>query len=342
MCDKPCNGILRFLNGRKLAPRVAQALLKQAAAHRRLRGVDHMAQRTHAFTPVEAAEQFQIALRNVVDEEVLAEIQRLERRKMFGVLHLRLFQVGEQCAAGLHQLFAAFQTQGSQFGDGLGGKDALGGTLVVEMAPQRDANGLNVREVQRGRDVGVFRQQEFARGDLLRPLPEFLTLFDVQPGPVAGGDVHPRESAAIRVGTPEQGPEIGMPLGLEADVLNGGPGRVDAGDGTLDKPLGGSGVFDLIAEGDLVALVQELADVAFGGMPRDAAHGNGGFRVGIARSQRDLKLTRGDFGILEKKFIKVAHAIKEQGVRIALLDAEVLFEHRSKAGRCGLLAHMLQ
>lgn len=31
MRDKPCNGILRFLNGRKLAPRVAQALLKQAA-----------------------------------------------------------------------------------------------------------------------------------------------------------------------------------------------------------------------------------------------------------------------------------------------------------------------
>ena len=116
-----------------------------------------------------------------------------------------------------------------------------------------------------------------------------------------------------------------MPLGFEADVLDGGPGRVDAGDGTLDKPLGGSGVFDLIAEGDLVALVQELADVAFGGMPRDAAHGNGGFCVGIARSQRDLKLTRGDFGVLEKKFIKVAHAIKEQGVRIALLDAEVLF-----------------
>ena len=55
-----------------------------------------------------------------------------------------------------------------------------------------------------------------------------------------------------------------------------------------------------------------------------------------------MKLTRGDFGVLEKKFIKVAHAIKEQGVRIALLDAEVLFEHRSKAGRCGLLAHMLQ
>ena len=77
-------------------------------------------------------------------------------------------------------------------------------------------------------------------------------------------------------------------------------------------------------------------------MPRDAAHGNGGFCVGIARSQRDLKLTRGDFGVLEKKFIKVAHAIKEQGVRIALLDAEVLFEHRSKTGRCGLLAHMLQ
>ena len=91
MRNEPCNGILRFLNGRKLAPRVAQALLKQAATHRRLRGVDHMAQRAHAFTPVEAAEQLQIALRNVVDEEVLTEIQRLERRKMFGILHLRLF-----------------------------------------------------------------------------------------------------------------------------------------------------------------------------------------------------------------------------------------------------------
>lgn len=72
-----------------------------------------------------------------------------------------------------------------------------------------------------------------------------------------------------------------MPLGFEADVLNGGPGRVDAGDGTLDKPLGGSGVFDLIAEGDLVALVQELADVAFGGMPRDAAHGVGASALGL-------------------------------------------------------------
>ena len=49
-----------------------------------------------------------------------------------------------------------------------------------------------------------------------------------------------------------------MPLGFEADVLDGGPGRVDAGDGTLDKPPGGSGVFDLIAEGDLVALVQDM------------------------------------------------------------------------------------
>ena len=66
-----------------------------------------------------------------------------------------------------------------------------------------------------------------------------------------------------------------MPLGLKADVLDGGSGGVDTGDGTLDKPLGGSGVFDLIAESDLVALVQKLTDVPFGGMPWDAAHGNG-------------------------------------------------------------------
>ena len=143
------------------------------------------------------------------------------------------------------------------------------------MAPQGDTDDLNVRKVQQRRDVGIFRQQEFARGNLLRPLPEFLTLFDVQPGPVAGGDIHPREPAAIRVGTPEQGPKIGVPLGLKADVLDGGSGGVDTGDGALDKPLGGSGVFDLIAESDLVALVQKLADVPFGGMPRDAAHGNG-------------------------------------------------------------------
>ena len=183
-----------------------------------------MAQRAYALASIEAAEQLQITFRNVVDKEVLAKIQRLEGRKMSGVLHLRLLQIGEQCAAGLHQLFAVFQPQGPQFGDGLGGKDAFSGALVVEMAPQGDTDDLNVRKVQQRRDVGIFRQQEFARGNLLRPLPEFLTLFDVQPGPVAGGDIHPREPAAIRVGTPEQGPKIGVPLGLKADVLDGGSG----------------------------------------------------------------------------------------------------------------------
>ena len=48
-----------------------------------------MAQRTHAFTPVEAAEQFQIALRNVVDEEVLAEINRLP--KMISLFYMMMF-----------------------------------------------------------------------------------------------------------------------------------------------------------------------------------------------------------------------------------------------------------
>ncbi len=201
------------------------------------------------------------------------------------------------------------------------------------MAAQGHPDGLDVGQAKGGGHFRVLRKQQFTGRDFLGPLPQFLLLFDVQPRPVAGGYVHPREAPPVRFRVPEQRAKIGVALGLKADVVNGCAGSVDPGHGAVHQPLGGAGVLHLIAEGDFIAFVQKLADVPFRGVPRDPAHGDGRFRVGVARRERDLQLTGRNFGILKKKFIKIAHAVKEQGIRIALLDAEVLFKHGSEAGR---------
>ena len=51
-----------------------------------------------------------------------------------------------------------------------------------------------------------------------------------------------------------------------------------------------------------------------------------------ARRQRDGQQLGGAFGIVEKQFVKITHAVENQGVRILGLDTEVLPHHRSLFG----------
>src|SRR6266480_844786 len=61
-----------------------------------------------------------------------------------------------------------------------------------------------------------------------------------------------------------------------------------------------TGQFHLIADRDLEAGANQARDVAFGGVVRNATHGNRLALLAVARGESDLKLARGD----DRVFVK--------------------------------------
>ena len=100
------------------------------------------------------------------------------------------------------------------------------------------------------------------------------------------------------------------------------------------------GVFHLVADGDAVALLDEARDVAFGGMERDAAHGNGVALFLVARGEGDFEFARGGDGVFEEELVEIAQAEHQQGVGDLLLDAVVL-PHQRRGGVGHSLAYSL-
>ena len=91
----------------------------------------------------------------------------------------------------------------------------------------------------------------------------------------------------------------------------------------LDE-LPGLGVFELVADGDFLAVLEEFADVAFGGVMRNAAH-----RGAVAGREREVEQTGGGFRIVEKHLVEIAETKQQQCVgRYLVLDAPVLLHHR--------------
>src|SRR6266853_583214 len=95
-----------------------------------------------------------------------------------------------------------------------------------------------------------------------------------------------------------------------------------------------TGQFHLIADGDLEARADQARDIAFGGVIRNAAHGNGLALFAVARGESDLQLARGDDRVFIEKFIEIPKTKKQQGVRVARLDSVILLDQR-----CCRLAH---
>ncbi len=98
--------------------------------------------------------------------------------------------------------------------------------------------------------------------------------------------------------------------------------------------LGELGVLDLVADGDLVSLANELGDVALGGVVGNSAHGEGDAIYLLARGEGDLELARGGDGVIEEELVKIAHAEEQQRGGMLFLDGGVL-PHQ----RCGGFTH---
>ena len=93
----------------------------------------------------------------------------------------------------------------------------------------------------------------------------------------------------------------------------------------------GLGVFELVADGNFSAMFEQLADVALGGVVRDAAH-----RHAVALGEGEVQKLRTGLGIVEEHLVEVTQPKQQQRVgRNLVFDAPILLHHRRETvGLC--------
>ena len=96
-------------------------------------------------------------------------------------------------------------------------------------------------------------------------------------------------------------------------------------------------IFQLVADGNLVAGANQFGQVLRQRMMRDAGHGRIPFvAVGLAREHYPQHLA-GDEGVVAVGLVEIPHAEQQHRLRILSLDAEILLEQR---GIFGGLCHI--
>jgi len=128
--------------------------------------------------------------------------------------------------------------------------------------------------------------------------------------------------------------------GFEEGILGQRAGGDEADDVAFDDGFGaaflGFGwVFQLLGDGDAEALADQGEEVAFGGMDRDAAHGDGLALVLPSLGQGDVEGGGGGNGIIEEHLVEVAHPVEQKGAGVLGLDRQILRHHR----RDGVFGH---
>ena len=318
--------VLYARDGAKLAPGVAQHVFEQSAAHGRHGVVEGVAQGSLALASVKTGKNFKVALGHVVNDQAAAKVKGCKRHEVVGIAHLGLAQIGQQCAAGPHELWLALKPQRPGLAHRLSRHNALCGAFELKLGCGHAHKPYAFQNAARGQFCAFWNQQ-LAGGQLLRPLPQLGLALEFNARPLTRRNIGPGQpaSAARRWGA--QGRQVVVALAGEVGVFQHRAGGDDAGDSAFYQPLGRLGVFCLIADGNVMALFDKLGHIALYGMPRHAAHGNGVFRISAAACEGNLKFARRHLGVVEKQFIKVAHAVKEQGIGMLCLDAHVLLKH---------------
>ena len=89
-------------------------------------------------------------------------------------------------------------------------------------------------------------------------------------------------------------------------------------------------VGQLLADGDLIALIDQPADIRLRRVIRDAAHGRALFQAAVASGQHQLQFARARLRVLEEHLIKIADSVKQQRVRKFFFHGQILPHHRGQ------------
>jgi len=146
----------------------------------------------------------------------------------------------------------------------------------------------------------------------------------------AGGKLE--EGEAVEAAGAVDAGEVVRAGGLEHGVLEERAGRENGGDAALDDALGGGGVLELVAEGNLAAGAEDLRGVDVDRVVGHAAH-----RDALALGERDAQELGAEDRVVEEHLEEVAETEEEHGVAVELrLRAAVLKHHgRVRVGHGG-------
>ena len=197
-----------------------------------------------------------------------------------------------------------------------GGLLGAGGVLPAQAGPQAhqvvgdDLDGLNpghfIRQGVLGR--GNLMDEKLARGHIRESQPRLV----------------PREAHGQQ--------EVVRPL-VQHVVLDDRTRGHNADHVSLHKPLGQGGILQLLADGHLVALGDELFHIGVDRVVGYAAHGGALLQAAVPPGQGQLQLPGGLLRIVEEHFIKIAQAEKQQAILILRLQVQVLLHHGRESHR---------
>jgi hypothetical protein len=203
---------------------------------------------------------------------------------------------------------------------------ALGERQRAEDVPDRGADGgrcVRGKEDLPGLVGGDRLQQRLERGPL-------------EGTEVSGGGV--QEGRAVSAVTCAHRHQPRCAACVEHVLVQDGARSDDANDLPADDARAGAGRLDLLADGHLVTGLEELRQVAAGGVKGHAAHGDpiGALAPG---GERDAEQLGGTDRVLEEELVEIAEPEEEEGVPGAGLRVEVLADHGRDRRIRRLLVH---
>ncbi len=145
-------------------------------------------------------------------------------------------------------------------------------------------------------------------------------------------EVEPGQADLPAAAVDGRGREVARFLVAEQRRVGQRPRRYDANDLAGDGALARGRVPDLLADRDGLAELDEAREVGLDGMHGHARHRNGRAGGLAALRQRDVDELRGAARVVVEQLVEVAHAVKEQDVRVLGLDGQVLL-HDGRVGR---------
>ena len=95
----------------------------------------------------------------------------------------------------------------------------------------------------------------------------------------------------------------------------------------LDRPLAQGRIADLLADRHRFPQLYQLGQIAFDGVIGDPRHRDRRACRLTTLGQRDIQQLRGLARILVEQLVEVAHAIKQQDIRVLRLQSQILLHH---------------
>ena len=116
--------------------------------------------------------------------------------------------------------------------------------------------------------------------------------------------------------------------GVERALIDQRTGSDDAGQAALYDAFRGLRIFQLIHDRHAFAGGEQSRQVRRQTVMRHAGHGDGVVGVLVAAGQRDTGVARQFLGVAHERFVKIAHAHQQHGIRMRRFGFQVLAHHR--------------